>query len=136
MSDEREFSAVDVSKPSQMTSEPGPAHCPGMSLGDIRLLPRRCPAYRQHDPDPGSRVEHVKARTKLRNPHPRTWGVVEARGRTPSGRIREGLSTVAGALADSPVVAVIRLRIAVGWGAKGRGRPGERVWSTGMGGAA
>jgi hypothetical protein len=32
-----------------------------------------------------------------------------------------------GALADSPVVAVIHLRIAVGWGAKGRGRPGERV---------
>ena len=30
-----------------------------------------------------------------------------------------------GALADSPVVAVIRLRIAVGWGAKGRGCPGE-----------
>ena len=41
------------------------------------------------------------------------------RGRIPSGGIREGLSTVAGALADSPVVAVIRLRIAVGWGAKG-----------------
>src|SRR5664279_1474729 len=31
------------------------------------------------------------------------------------------------ALADSPVVAVIRPRIAVGWGAKGRGRPGERM---------
>jgi hypothetical protein len=29
-----------------------------------------------------------------------------------------------GALADSPVVAMIRLRIAVGWGAKGWGRPG------------
>jgi hypothetical protein len=28
-------------------------------------------------------------------------------------------------LADSPVVAVILLRIAVGWGAKGWGRPGE-----------
>ena len=32
-----------------------------------------------------------------------------------------------GVLADSPVVAVILLRIAVGRGAKGRGRPGERV---------
>ena len=32
-----------------------------------------------------------------------------------------------GTLADSPVVAVILLRIAVGWGAKGRGRPGERM---------
>lgn len=36
-----------------------------------------------------------------------------------------------GALADSPVVAVIRLRIAVGGGAKGRGHPGWRMWSTG-----
>jgi hypothetical protein len=32
-----------------------------------------------------------------------------------------------GALADLPVVAVICLRIAVGWGAKGRGRLGERM---------
>jgi hypothetical protein len=39
---------------------------------------------------------------------------------TLSGRNREGQSTGVGALADSPVVAVIRLRIAVGWGAKGR----------------
>jgi hypothetical protein len=53
------------------------------------------------------------------------------RGRIPSGGIREGLSTVAEALADSPVVAVIRLRIAVGWGAKGRGCPGKRIRSTG-----
>jgi hypothetical protein len=35
-----------------------------------------------------------------------------------------------GALADPPVVAVIRLRIAVGWGAKGWGCSGERVRST------
>jgi hypothetical protein len=127
MSDEREFSAVDVSKPNQLTSKPGSAHYSGMSLGNIRLLPRRCPAYRQHEPDPGSRVEHVKARTDTAEPHPRTWGCGDARGRTPSGGIREELSTVAGALADSPVVAVIRLRIAVGWGAKGRGRPGGCV---------
>ena len=73
----------------------------------------------------------VKARTILRIRIQRVGGVGYARGRTPSGRIREGLSTVAGALADSPVVAVNRLRIAVGWGAKGRGRPVERVWSTG-----
>ena len=33
-------------------------------------------------------------------------------------------------LADSPVVAVIRLRVAVGWGAKGWGCPGWRVRST------
>ena len=37
-----------------------------------------------------------------------------ARGRSPSGRIREELSTVAGALADSLVVAVKRPRIAAG----------------------
>jgi hypothetical protein len=45
-------------------------------------------------------------------------------GRTLSGRNRKGRSTGVGALADSPVVAVIRLRIAVGRGAKGRGRLG------------
>jgi hypothetical protein len=70
-------------------------------------------------------MEHVKARTIPRSRIQRSDGREEARGRTPSGRIREELSTVAGALADSPVVAVIRLRIAVGRGAKGRGRPGE-----------
>ena len=32
-----------------------------MNLGDIRLLPRWCPAYRQHEPGPGSRLEHAKA---------------------------------------------------------------------------
>jgi hypothetical protein len=126
MSDGRESSAVDVSKLIQLTSKPGSAPHPGMSLGDIRLLPRWCPAYRQHEPGPGSRAEHVKARTILRICARRRGGAGEARGRTPSGRIREGLSTVARALADSSVVAVIHLRIAVGWGAKGRGRPGER----------
>ena len=42
------------------TSEPGPPVCPGKSLGDTRLLPRRRPAYRQHEPGPGSRMERVK----------------------------------------------------------------------------
>lgn len=32
-----------------------------MNLGDIRLLPRWCPAYRQHEPGPGSCMERVKA---------------------------------------------------------------------------
>src|SRR5664280_1676409 len=41
------------------TSEPGPPVCPGKSLGDTRLLPRRRPAYRQHEPGPGSRMERV-----------------------------------------------------------------------------
>ena len=131
MSDGREESSVvDVSKANQTASKPRPGLCLGINLGDIRLLPRWCPAYRQHEPGPGSRMEHVKARTILQNRIQRRGGAGEARGRTPSGRIREELSTVAGALADSPVVAVIRLRIAVGWGAKGRGRPGARVRST------
>ena len=136
MSDEREFSVVDVSKAPKTTSKPGTSPFSGMNLGDIRLLPRWCPAYRQHEPGRGSHVEHVKARTIPLEPHPKTWGCGKARGRIPSGRIREGLSTVAGALADSPVVAVNRLRIAVGWGAKGRGCPGERVWSTERDGTA
>jgi len=83
-----EFSAVDVSKLSQTTSKPRPEVCLGMSLGDIRLLPRWCPAYRQHEPGPGSRTERVKAR-----PIPSGW--VPARGRTPSGGIREEQSTEA-----------------------------------------
>jgi hypothetical protein len=57
-------------------------------------------------------------------------------GRTLSGRNREGQSTGVGALADSPVVAVIRLRIAVGWGAKGRGRPGVMNGTNRKGGVA
>jgi hypothetical protein len=61
MSDEREFSAVDTSKLSQLTSKPRPEVSLGMSLGDIRLLPRWCPVYRQHEPGPGSRMERVKA---------------------------------------------------------------------------
>ncbi len=61
MSDEREFSVVDVSKPIQLTSKPGLAPCSGKNLGDIRLLPRWCPAYRQHEPGLGFRMEHVKA---------------------------------------------------------------------------
>lgn len=56
-----EFSAVDVSKLSQTTSKPRPEVSLGMSLGDIRLLPRWCPAYRQHEPGPGSHMERVKA---------------------------------------------------------------------------
>jgi len=61
MSDGQESSVGDVSKTDSMASKPGSPPCPGMNLGDIRLLPRWCPAYRQHEPGPGSRVEHVKA---------------------------------------------------------------------------
>src|SRR5580704_815422 len=99
---------AEASKANQVTSKPGSGLCSGMSLGVTRLLPRWCPAYRQHESGPGSRTEHVKARPDT------AAGKGAARGRTPSGGIREELSTVAGALADSPVVAVKSLRIAVG----------------------
>ncbi len=89
MSDGREPSAVDVSKVAEMTSKPRPPHCLGMSLGGARVLPRRRPAYRQHDPDRGSFMERVKARLDTAAGRP------VARGRTPSGGIREELSTVA-----------------------------------------
>ena len=84
-----EFSAVDVSKPREMTSKPRPESCLGISLGESRLLPRWCPAYRQHEPGPGSRMERMKAR-----PIP-SAGRSAARGRTPSGGIREEQSTEA-----------------------------------------
>ena len=90
MSDGRESSAVDVSKAGKTTSKPGLLLRPGMSLGGARLLPRRRPAYRQHDPDRGASMERVKACLD-------TAAVPSAaRGRSPSGRIREELSTVAG----------------------------------------
>jgi hypothetical protein len=94
-------------------------------LGDIRLPPRWCPAYRQHEPGPGSRTERVKAcpDTDARKCPGREGGLQaaeSARSRVPTR----------GALADLPVVAVIRLRIAVGGGAKGWGRPGWRMRST------
>jgi hypothetical protein len=90
MSDGRKSSAVDVSKAGKTTSKPGSLLRPGMSLGVTRLLPRRRSAYRQHEPDLGSFMERVKASSDT------AAGVSAARGRTPSGRIREEQSTVAG----------------------------------------
>src|SRR6266481_3608396 len=98
MSDEREFSAVDVSKLGQTTSKPRPRVRLGKNLGDSRLLPRWCPAYRQHESGPGSCTERAKAHPIL------PAGERGARGRTPSGRIREEESTdawCAGGLARS-----------------------------------
>jgi hypothetical protein len=124
MSDGRESSAVDVSKSVKLLSKPGLAICPGTSLEVTRLLPRRQPAYRQHEPDRGASMERVKA-------YPDT--VAErsvARGRTSSGRNREKQSTVAGCaggLARSSFEA--RAYRSVG-GAKGRGRPGLWMCST------
>ena len=82
MSDGRKSSAVDVSKAGKMTSKPGSLLHPGMSLGGTRLLSRRRPAYRQHEPDRGASMERVKA-------CPDTAAVPSAaRGRPPCARER------------------------------------------------
>jgi hypothetical protein len=117
-------SAVDVSKCEKMMSKPGSRIYPGMSLEVTRSLTRRHPAYRQHEPDRGASMERVKA-----HPETVTDGLV-AIGRTPSGGIREGQSTVAGCaggLARSSCEA--RAYRSVG-GAKGRGRSGPNMRST------
>ncbi len=124
MSDGRESSAVDVSKSVKLMSKPGLRLGSGTSLGVTRLLPRRHPAYRQHEPDQGSSMERVKA-------YPETAaGRSAARGRAPSGRIREERSTVvgcAGGLARSSCeVPAYRS----GGGAKGRGCSGAWARST------
>jgi hypothetical protein len=124
MSDGRESSAVDVSKYSQMTSKPGSQHYPGMSLGGARVLARRRPAYRQHEPDQGSSMERVKA-------YPDTAaGRPVAIGRTPSGRIREEQSTVAGCAGGLARSSCEASAYRSGGGAKGRGRPGWWMRST------
>jgi hypothetical protein len=119
MSDGHDVSSVvDVSKVCKTVSKPGWCVGPGRSLEATRLLSRRRPAYRQHEPDQGSSMERVKA-------YPDTVvGRPAAIGRTPSGGIREGQSTVAGCaggLARSSCE--VRAYRSVG-GAKGRGRPG------------
>ena len=108
MSDGLEPSAVDVSKLSQMRSKPGPQDYLGMSLGDTRLLPRWSPAYRQHEPGSGSRMERVKACPDTAAGKWRREGGLQP---AKSGRSRVPMRD---ALADSPVVAVKSLRIAVG----------------------
>ena len=124
MSDGRESSAVDVSKTVEMTSKPGLHHYSGMSLGDTRLLPRRRPAYRQHEPDLGAFMEHAKARSET------AAGGPAARGRVPSGRIREGQSTVAGCAGGLACSSCEASAYRSGGGAKGRGRSGWWTWST------
>src|SRR5216684_4037263 len=80
----------EASKGIQVTSKPGSRLHPGMNLGVTRLLPRWCPAYRQHELGPGSRAEPVKA-------CPDTAASVTGGEReTSKRRIRKELSTVAG----------------------------------------
>jgi hypothetical protein len=124
MSDGRKSSAVDVSKLSKAMSKPGSSLCPGRSLGVTRLLPRRHPAYRQHEPDRGASMERVKAQPDT------VAGRPAAIGRTPSGRIREGQSTVAGCAGGLARSSCEASAYRSGGGVKGRGRPGPSGRST------
>ena len=89
---ERERTADDVSKQNRWHQNRGNCSCSGMSLAGARLLARRCPAWRRREPglrllarNVGRRVPILRARLAGR----------AARGRAPSGRNREALSTVA-----------------------------------------
>jgi hypothetical protein len=106
------------------TSKPRPLVCLGISLGDTRLLPRRRSAYRQHEPDLGSRTERVKAGPDT------VVGRPAARGRAPSGRIREEQSTVAGHAGGLARSSREASAYRSGSGAKGRGCSGLWMRST------
>ena len=124
MSDRRESSAVDVSKSVKTMSKPGLRPGPGTSLGVTRVLTRRHPAYRQHEPDLGSSMERVKA-------YPETAaGRLAARGRALSGRIREEQSTVAGCAGGLARSSCEASAYRSGGGAKGRGCSGWWMRST------
>jgi hypothetical protein len=43
--------AGDASLQNQVTSKPGVTFWPGISLAGVRLLARRCPAWRRREPD-------------------------------------------------------------------------------------
>ncbi len=124
MSDGRESSVVDVSKSVKTMSKPGLRLGSGTSLGVTRLLPRRHPAYRQHEPDPGASMERMKVDPET------AAGRSAARGRAPSGRIREEQSTVAGCAGGLARSSCEASAYRSGGGAKGRGRPGWWVRST------
>jgi hypothetical protein len=117
-------SAVDVSKAVDDVETRASACVLGRAWGLPGLLPRRHPAYRQHEPDRGASMERVKA-------HPETAAEeLVARGRTPSGGIREGQSTVAGCAGGLARSSCEVSAYRSGGGAKGRGRPGLNVRST------
>ena len=117
-------SAVDVSKAADDVKTRASAWVLGGAWGLPGLLPRRHPAYRQHEPDQGASMERVKA-------HPETaTEVLVAIGRTPSGGIREEQSTVAGCAGGLARSSCEARAYRSGGGAKGRGRPGLNVRST------
>jgi hypothetical protein len=114
--DGRKRTVSDVSKLIQLTSKPGLALHPGMGLGDTRLLPRRCPAYRQHEPDSGSRMERVKV-----SPRYCCREISgDERERLKRQKPQEVEYRLRGTLADWPVVA---RKPGNSGGAKGLGRP-------------
>ena len=123
MSDGRESSAVDVSKVVRRCRNQGRPIVLGSAWGSPDVLPRRHPAYRQHDPDRGASMERVKA-------SPDTAAVPSAaRGRPPIGGNREEPSTVAGRAGGPARSSREAPAYRSGCGAKGRGRPGERMRS-------
>ena len=125
MSDGRSMSsAVDVSKVADDVETRASVGALGGAWGLPGLLPRRHPAYRQHEPDQGASMERVKA-------HPDTaTEVLVAIGRTPSGGIREEQSTVAGCAGGLARSSCESPAYRSGGGAKGRGRPDLNVRST------
>jgi hypothetical protein len=124
MSDGREPSAVDVSKPLSRCRNQGSSTVLGLAWGAPVLLPRRHPAYRQHDPDRGASMERVKVYPETAAERP------AARGRAPSGRNREEQSTVAGCAGGLARSSYEARAYRSGGGAKGRGCPGSWVRST------
>jgi hypothetical protein len=124
MSDGRESSAVDVSKSFRRCRNQGCLSVLGGVWGLPVLLPRRHPAYRQHEPGRGASMERVKV-------HPETAaGRPAAIGRTPSGRNREEQSTVAGCAGGLARSSCEARAYRSGGGAKGRGRSGLSVSPT------
>src|ERR1022692_2261091 len=101
-----------------MTSKPGSRLHPGRNLGVTRLLPRGCPAYRQHELGPGSRAEPVKACPDT------AAGLTGGERETSKRRIREELSTGAGCAAGLACSSRETSAYRSGGGAKGRGCPG------------
>src|SRR6184192_4393715 len=77
---ERKRTADDVSKADETMSKPGGCHSSGISLGDALRLPKRHPACRRREAQPGSCME----RENLDG---------DAKGKGTSGSNREAEST-------------------------------------------
>lgn len=95
----------------------GQHHGLGMSLAGARLLARWCPAYRQHESGPGSRMEHVNARPDMAGECGRREGGLQA---AESARSRVPMRARGRTLPSSCEASAYRS----GGGAKGRGCPG------------